>query len=148
MDIAQASRLRECDMSLVKDLLEKPTTLSAASKFTVTNGVFYLGCGALLIAWPGVVQTIFGDSPFVGHEEALTRLLGMTLAVIGWLYLFGGRSGARQIVAASVFDRLVLVPAVLVPLAIAGVFPHLLMTFAILDPSLAIGAWVLLGREA
>jgi hypothetical protein len=135
-------------MSLMRDLLEKPTTLSTASKFTVTNGVFYLGCGALLIAWPGVVQTIFKDPAFVGHEEALTRLIGMTLAIIGWLYLFGGRSGARQIVAASVVDRLVLVPAVLVPLAIAGVFPHLLTTFAILDPLLAIGAWVFLGREA
>jgi len=48
--------------------------------------------------------------------------------------LFGGRSGARQIVAASVVDRLVFVPAVLVPLALAGVFPHLLVTFAILEP--------------
>jgi hypothetical protein len=31
--------------------------------------------------------------------------------------------------------------------AIAGVFPHLFFTFAVLDPSLAIGAWVLLGRS-
>jgi len=42
---------------------------------------------------------------------------------------------------------LIFVPAVLVPLAISGVFPHLLLTFAILDASLAIGAWALLGRE-
>jgi hypothetical protein len=41
---------------------------------------------------------------------------------------------------------LMFVPAVLVPLAIAGVFPHLLGTFAIFDPSFAIGGWVLLGR--
>ena len=32
-------------------------------------------------------------------------------------------------------------------LAISGVFPHLLLTFAILDASLAIGAWALLGRK-
>jgi hypothetical protein len=70
----------------------------------------------------------------------------MTIGVIGWLYLFGGRSGARQFVAASVIDRLVFVPAVLVPLAIAGAFPHLLLTFAIFDPSLAVGAWMLLRR--
>jgi hypothetical protein len=37
-------------------------------------------------------------------------------------------------------------PAVFVPLVLTGVFPHLLMTFAILDPLLAIGAWVLSGR--
>jgi hypothetical protein len=87
------------------------------------------------------------DPAFVGHEEALMRVIGLTVVVIGWLYLSGGRSGARQIVAASVIDRLVFVPLVLVPLAIAGVFPHLLITFAIFDASLAIGAWTLLGRE-
>ena len=134
-------------MSLIKDLLEKPPNLSIASKYTALNGVVYLGTGALFIAWPGVTQTLFMDAAFVGHEGGLMRMIGLTLAVIGWLYLFGGRSGARQIVAASVVDRLVFVPAVLVPLAIAGVFPHLLVTLAILDPLLAVGAWVLLGRK-
>ena len=133
-------------MSLIKDLLEQPSTLSTASKYTVLNGAIYLGVGALLVGWPGVVQTLFRDPAFVGHEGALIRLAGMTIGVIGWLYLFGGRSGARQFVAASVIDRLVFVPAVLVPLAIAGVFPHLLLTFAIFDPSLAVGAWMLLRR--
>ena len=60
-------------MSLIKDLLEKPSTLSPASKYTVVNGVIYLGLGALLIIWPGVVQTIFMEPPFVGHEGALVR---------------------------------------------------------------------------
>ena len=133
-------------MSLIKDLLEQSSTLSTASKYTVLNGAIYLGVGALLVGWPGVVQTLFRDPAFVGHEGALIRLVGMTIGVIGWLYLFGGRSGARQFVAASVIDRLVFVPAVLVPLAIAGVFPHLLLTFAIFDPSLAVGAWMLLSR--
>ena len=133
-------------MSLIKDLLEQPSTLSTASKYTVLNGAIYLGVGALLVGWPGVVQTLFRDPAFVGHDGALIRLVGMTIGVIGWLYLFGGRSGARQFVAASVIDRLVFVPAVLVPLAIAGVFPHLLLTFAIFDPSLAVGAWMLLSR--
>ncbi len=40
------------------------------------------------------------------------------------------------------------VPAVLVPVAMAGVFPHLLMTLALLDPSLAIVGWILLHRKA
>jgi hypothetical protein len=42
---------------------------------------------------------------------------------------------------------LIFVPAVLIPLAIAGVFPHLFLTFTIIDALLAIGAWVLLARE-
>jgi hypothetical protein len=134
-------------MSLIKDLFEQPPNLSTASKYTVMNGLIYLGGGALLIAWPGAVQTLFMDRAFVGHEGGLIRMIGLTLLIIGWLYFFGGRTGARQIVASSVVDRLIFVPAVLVPLAMAGVFPHLLLTFAILDPVLAIGAWALLGRS-
>ncbi len=134
-------------MSFFNELLEKPANLSTASKYSVMNGFIYLALGALLIVWPGAVQTIFMDKPFDGHESALFRVLGMTVAVIGWLYVFGGRSGARQFGPASVLDRVVLIPLVLVPLVIAGVFPHTLGAFAILDPALGIGAWVLYNRK-
>jgi uncharacterized protein YjeT (DUF2065 family) len=133
-------------MALIKTLLEKPPSLTAASKYTAMNGFIYLVVGLLLIVWPGVTQTLFKDTAFVGHEEGLIRVIGLTVVVIGWLYVFGGRSGAPQIVAASVIDRLIFVPAVLIPVALAGVFPHLLLTFAVLDVLLAIGAWVLFAR--
>ena len=110
-------------MSFFSDLLEKPAELSTASKYSVMNGYVYLALGALFIVWPGSVQSIFMDAPFVGRESALFRVLGMAVAVIGWLYLFGGRSGARQLGPASVLDRVVLVPVVLVPLVMAGIFP-------------------------
>jgi len=135
-------------MSFFNDLLDKPANLSIASKYAVMNGYVYLAFGGLLIVWPGAVQTIFRDASFAGNESALFRVLGMAVAVIGWLYVFGGRSGARQFGPASVLDRVILVPVVLVPLVIAGVFPHTLGAFAILDPALGIGAWVLHKREA
>jgi hypothetical protein len=134
-------------MSLIADLKESPPTLSTSSKFTVLNGILYLAAGSLLMIWPGAVQTLFLDTDFVGREASLLRLLGMTLVIIGWFYLFGGRSGGRQVVAASVLDRIILVPLVLIPLAMAGVFPHLLFTFAILDPLLGLVAWYLLAQE-
>ena len=134
-------------MSLMKDLLERPFDQAITSKYTAMNGLIYLGIGALALIWPGMTQTIFRDSSFVGNEAALIRVVGMTVMVIGWLYLFGGLSGGRRIVAASVLDRLVLVPLVLVPLVIAGVFPHFLLAFAVLDPTLAVGAWLLLRRS-
>lgn len=133
-------------MVLISALLEKPRNLTTASKYTAMNGFIYLAVGLLLIVWPGVTQAIFRDPAFVGHEGGLMRVIGLTVVVIGWLYVFGGRSGARQIIAASVVDRLIFVPAVLIPVAIAGVFPHLLLTFAALDVVLAIGAWVLFAR--
>jgi hypothetical protein len=133
-------------MSLTKDLRYRPPDLGTASKYTVINGVIYLGAGVLLIAWPGAVQTLFRDPDFIGHEQGLVRVIGLTVVVIGWLYLFGARTGGRQVVAASVIDRLVFVPIVLLPLAFSGVFPHLLVAFTILDMTLATGAWVLSGR--
>jgi hypothetical protein len=130
-------------MSFTSDLLETPATLSRASKWTAMNGYIYMTLGALFILWPRAVQTIFRDEPFAGHESALFRMLGLTIAVIGWLYLFGGRSGGRQIVPASVLDRWILVPAVGVSVALSGVFPHAILAFVLLDASLALGAWIL-----
>ena len=144
---AARTHQQDRDMSLLSTLLEKPSNLSLPAKYTALNGIIYLVAGTPLVVWPGATQTIFGDADFVGREEALVRVIGMTVMVIGWLYLFGGLSGTRRFTAASVLDRIVLVPVVLLPLVIAGAFPHLLLTFAILDPTLGIGAWVLLGRE-
>ena len=39
--------------SLINDLLEKPTNLSTASKYTAINGLIYLAPGVLFIVWPG-----------------------------------------------------------------------------------------------
>jgi hypothetical protein len=134
-------------MSFLKDLRHKPPGLTVASKYTALNGIGYLVVGVILIVWPGVTQTLFREPAFAGHEQALMRVIGLTIVVIGWLYIFGGRSGARQFIAASVIDRLIFVPAVLIPLAMAEVFPRLFLTFTIIDVLLAIGAWALLARE-
>lgn len=135
-------------MQLFEALAEAPERLSWASRFTILCGLAYMPAGLLLLAWPGAVQSLFGDDAFVGREAALVRLIGMTVLVIGWFYVFGGRSGGRQFVAASVLDRIVLVPLVLVPLILSGVFPHTLSTFAVLDPALALVAWALLSRRS
>jgi hypothetical protein len=134
-------------MQLIKYLLEKPATLSTVSKYSVMNGYIYLALGCMFIFWPEAIQTIFRDRAFVGDEQSLFRILGLAVVVIGWLYVFGGRTDCRQVSAASVVDRLIFVPAVTFPLAYVGVFPHFLVTFAILDMSLALGAWVLLRKS-
>jgi hypothetical protein len=137
----------ERNMSLIDELLARPLNLPTTSTYTALGGAIYLAAGALLVAWSGATQALFMERAFVGDEQGLVRAIGLTVAVIGWFYLFGGRSGARQIVAASVVNRLTFVPAVLLPLAASGVFPYLLLTFAMLDAALAVGAWVLLSRK-
>jgi hypothetical protein len=112
------------------------------------NGVVYLAAGIGLILWPGLVQVLLRDPPFTGHESGLFRVLGFAIFVIGWHYYFGARTGGEQVVAAGVIDRLICVPLVLLPLAFAGVFPHTLIAFTMLDVGLGIGAWTLLHEEA
>ena len=135
-------------MPLIADLLTTPRGLPDASRYTVANGLFYMISGVTFLTAPGVVQAIFADPPFAGHDEASVRVVGLLIATIGWLVMFGGLSGQRQFVAATVVSRILFVPAVLVPLAMAGLFPHALYTFAVLDPALAIGAWIYLSQDA
>jgi hypothetical protein len=111
------------------------------------NGVLYMASGAAMLLMPDTLRSIYMEPAFVGREEGLVRLVGMMLTIIGWFYFFGGRTGARQIVAASIIDRVIFVPAVLVPLALIGVFPNLMFSFAVLDPLLAVGAWYLLSKD-
>ena len=89
-----AASRTERGMSLINQLRQKPADLTTASKYTALNGIGYLVVGAILILWPGVTQTLFREAAFVGHEQALMRVIGLTVVVIGWLYLFGGRSSA------------------------------------------------------
>ena len=84
---------------------------------------------------PGVAQTVFMERAFVGDEPALFRVIGMTLAIVSWFSVFGGRSGARQMVVESVVDRLTLVPLVLLALGLMGMFPNVLLPFSLLDPA-------------
>ena len=134
-------------MSVVDILLKKPS-LTLASNFQALNGIIYFVTGLGLILWPGLVQVVFADPHFTGHESALFRALGLTIAMIGWHYYFGGRTGGKQVVAASLIERLIYVPIVLLPLALAGVFPHTFVAFTALDVGLAIRAWMLLRAEA
>jgi len=135
-------------MSFAKDILAGPAELGLPSKYLMFNGVIYLAGGALLLAWPGLVQTLLRDRAFVGQEEGLFRVIGVALMIVGWLCTMGGRTGSREMVAATVPDRVVFVPVVLGWLAMSGVFPRFMIAIAILDPVMGIGAWVLLRRSA
>ena len=102
-------------MSIFAHLTARPASFPAGSRFTIACGLFYLGAGVLMLTWPGSVQAVFRDPPYSGLEAELVRLIGLLLGIVGWLYVMGGRTGARQFVAATVPGRLIVVPLVLVP---------------------------------
>jgi hypothetical protein len=117
----------------------------SASRFTSLSGLFYLGMGVAICAVPTLIPTVFFEPALVGREAGLVRLIGWMMAVVGCLLWVGGRTGARAFLLAGILARLA-VPLVAIPLAIAGVFPHLLGVFAVLDPVTAVVTWRLMAR--
>jgi hypothetical protein len=125
---------------LIQALKEKSASPSAAARFTSSTGLLYLAFGLGICAIPALVPVLFFEPTFQGREEGLLRLSGFIMAVVGWFFWIGGRTGARAFVAATIIPRLV-VPAPLVFLATTGVFPHFMYAMAALDPALALVAW-------
>ncbi len=128
-------------------LLSTPPARTPLARYTAWNGALYLVLGATFYAWPGSAQTLLGAPVFQGTEAGLLRALGVTLAIIGYFYVFGARAGEDRFGVATILDRL-LVPVVLAPLIATGqVAPQIGLPFAILDPLLALGAWIVFARS-
>jgi hypothetical protein len=130
---------------LIQALVEKSASPSTASRFTSLSGVFYLGMGLTICAAPSLVPLLFFEPTFIGREQGIFRLVGWIMGVVGWFLWIGGRTGARSFVAAGILARLA-VPLLVIPLAVSGVFPHMMWVFGILDPLSALVTWRMLSR--
>jgi hypothetical protein len=130
-----------------KLLFSKAPPHTPLTRYTAWNGVLYMLVGATFYAWPGSVQVLLRAPPFQAGEAGLVRALGITIAAIGYFYFFGARTGQDRFGVATILDRLI-VPVLLVPLVVTGeMSPQLGLPFAVLDPALAIGAWVIFARR-
>ena len=131
--------------TLFAALTDRAPAPSPAARFTSMSGLFYLCVGLAICAAPMMITTVFSEPSFSGREAGLFRLVGWIMAVVGWFLWIGGRTAARALVAAGVVARLA-VPLVAVPLAIAGVFPHMMWVFGVLDPVSAMVTWRLIDQ--
>lgn len=128
-------------------LFSKPPPHTPLTRYTAWNGALYMLLGATFYAWPGSAQTLLRAPQFQAGEAGLVRVLGMTLALVGYFYFFGARTGQDRFGVATILDRL-LVPALLVPLVVRRqIAPQLGLPFVVLDPALAIGAWIVFARS-
>ena len=78
-------------MKLFGELIGKSPDQTPVTRFLSSNGLIYIVVGVIMVAWPGSMQTVFGEIDFVGRESGLIQVLGLTVAIIGVLYLLGGR---------------------------------------------------------
>jgi hypothetical protein len=130
-----------------QSMLEAPAgPPGALSRYTFWNGVVYLVVGGSLYLAPDMVRKLLFMAPFSGHEEGYMRLLGVAVAIIGWFYVFGARTRADSFALATVADRIA-VPVLLLPLYFTGQMPAgPVFAFALLDPLLALGAYLIWRR--
>ena len=128
-------------------LTQRPDTLSKLAKYTIANGLLYLAIGFSALLAPPALLDVLMFAELGGYEAGLIKALGVTVAVIGWFYVMGGRTGATSFGLSTVVDRLLL-PFLLVPLVLTGmVEPMMVIPFAILDPVLGIGAYLIWRSE-
>jgi hypothetical protein len=129
-------------------MLETPAgSPGALSRYTFWNGVMYLALGGALYLAPDVVRQLLFMAPFAGHEEGYMRLLGVAVAIIGWFYVFGARTRADSFALSTVADRMA-VPVLLLPLYFTGQMPPgPIFAFALLDPLLGLGAYLIWRRQ-
>ena len=129
-------------------LATRPAT--PLSTYIVANGILYMSMGLTFFGFPRIMEP-FGAAPLQGQEPGLISALGMTLMIVGWFYIMGGRTRADSFGLSTVVDRL-LVPAFLLPLWWMGSLdPFLALPFAIADPVLGLGAlgvWLWQERRA
>ena len=68
---------------------EPPTRLS---RYTEWCGYAYAAMGTLIFLWPDSQVALGFSPPFQGQEQGLVRTLGFVLLLIGYFYVFGGRT--------------------------------------------------------
>ncbi len=112
---------------------------SRAARFVSHQGFIYMLFGVCLMLGPSSLLSLLNGMS--ADEQAMVRLCGLTLTLIGWFYYFGGRTGAASFALCTVADRAV-VPFALAGLVwFGGVSLQLVAPLAVLDPILAVLTW-------
>lgn len=140
--------LRSAVMStFFETLADRPAELGRLARYTIWNGVFYMVAGAGLFLAPRSMLELQFQVPMKGYEVGLSNALGMTLLVIGFFYVMGARTGRASFGLATVVDR-AFVPFLLGSLLLRDlVAPMMVVPFMILDPLLALGAFLVWRKE-
>ena len=129
--------------SLISDFDGSTTEVdSSIQVYYILRHLFIAVNGLLILAWPASFKPLFRDEVFVGEwVPCFSGVIG-TFSDDRRLVLFLWRQKRITVIRCIHSDRsIILVPAVLIPVALA-VFPHVLLIFGILDPILEALHWV------
>ena len=124
------------------ELMERPATASTRlSRYTERCGYFYGLLGLSFLLFPSGQAQLGLLAPFEGQEEAMMRIIGFVLCLIGYFYVFGGRTQQTSFGLATVLDRLLVPFVFLFIYQVSEVELMLILPIAIMDPLLGLGAY-------
>jgi hypothetical protein len=107
-------------------------------------GFYLLGLGAVLVAMPNLLLSLFFIPP---TEEVWIRVVGVLAFNIGVYYLFASQAEARSAFRASILTR-GLVFLAFVDFVLLGLAPAMLMAFGAVDLAGAVWTWWALKQRA
>jgi hypothetical protein len=128
-------------------LATPPQPMTPLARYTFWNGVGYMAVGFFVYLMPGATE-MAGGPALAGGEVGMTRIAGLCVMIIGWFYCMGARTNADSFGLATVADRIA-VPFLLAPLVLFwDVELMTIAAFAIVDPTLALGAYLIWRKQS
>lgn len=129
-------------MSFLEDLFpprERPIT--NLERYMVGTGALYVGLGLGIVCTTPQLLTLVGRLDALPWADVgLARILGLSVAIIGLLYIVGGRTGGTAFALTTVVERLFVV-GLLTALWAFGELPGLItFAFCTLNLTLLSGA--------
>ncbi len=130
-------------------LIPPASKLNSACRALTIQGWGYFTVGVLLFFAPGVVNKLaMFPTTFTEEETPCYRMIGFTMIGIGYFYLMGSRTNHHYWAVTTIFTRMTLAPVGAMTLYLVyGAPPQLCVTFAILDPALAIWTYLAMKKD-
>mmetsp|Transcript_2025 Transcript_2025/g.4682 ORF Transcript_2025/g.4682 Transcript_2025/m.4682 type:complete len:186 (-) Transcript_2025:25-582(-) len=102
------------------------------------EGVLYFVLGMQTWLVPETAHYTFLMPPLEPAEAQIARLGGMGMMVVGYFYMQMARTNSPFVVAASIFNRLLLVPPMFAVAGMLGARWQVCLAIALLDTALAL----------
>ena len=131
---------------MFKELLAPAPPPTALSTYTTINGAMYIATGLLFWLWPYALE-LFGHPALTPATQGPIRGIGIAVIQIGWFYIWGARTRNVAFSLASVVNRLLFGPVLILPLVFMKLLePTLGIPFVVIDVVLGLGMFVIWKR--
>ncbi|KNC77531.1 hypothetical protein SARC_10005 [Sphaeroforma arctica JP610] len=119
-----------------------PTPLTRSHKFLLLQGYIYVTLGISFMAASDMVLQMIGHGVPTVEESSMFQMVGAALVIIGYFYMQMAKSNTELLLATTVFDRLVILPPLIIFGYFTGAPTSVSVFFVLADPLIALLTWL------